>query len=101
MIRDYQIVSPSLEGVLSESTLSYEGLKRPIDLLRVFDSGVVSKEKLLENKKMLDEYFHDLYGIFMKKLSFFVVNPDVSSEDTVRLQAMLQEMVKVKKMMSN
>jgi hypothetical protein len=109
MIRDYQIVSPSLEGVLSEATLVYEGLKRPVELLRVLD-GPAAKDsaraddgdrdqRTEDERKVLEDYFHDLYGVFMKKLSFFVVESEPSSEETVKLQAMLQEMIKVKRLM--
>ena len=44
MIRDYRLVSPSLDGVLNDATLSYEGLKRPMELLRFLD-GPSSKGK--------------------------------------------------------
>jgi len=101
MIRDYQIVSPSLEGVLSESTLVYEGLRRPAEILRAFDgpasaSRVRKPGQQAEERKVLEQYFQDLYGVFMKKFSFFIVGSDVREEDNVKLQAMLQEMIKVK-----
>jgi len=109
------MVSPSLEGVLSHASLVYEGLKRPVELLRVLD-GPATKSKSFqgneensENKekrsghseqdrKVLEDYFHDLYGIFMKKLSYFIVESEPTSDGTLKLQAMLQEMIKVKKL---
>lgn len=118
MLREYRIASPSLEGILDDALLVYEGLKRPIELLRVLDGpaskgkgtdpeagdaeGEIEndKEEIVRRKYVLDQYFHDLYGIFMKKLSYFVVDSDVVSSETVKLQAMLQEMIKVKKLMS-
>lgn len=113
MLREYQIVSPSLEGVLCEDILTYEGLKRPVEILRVCDGpaskGMPSAAKEAEDgqktvrteqeQKVIEDYFHDLYGIFMKKLSYFIVGSEVSAEDSVKLQAMLQEMIKVKKLM--
>ncbi len=109
MLRDYQIVSPSLEGVLNDASLSYEGLKRPLELLRVLD-GPSSKgpkraspgthENDAHNKKVLEQYFHDLYGVFMKKLSYFVVTDETTVTEGVTLQAMLQEMIKVKGLMT-
>lgn len=48
---------------------------------------------------MLEEYFHDLYGVFMKRLSHFIVEPIACDGDAVKLQAMLQEMIKVKGLM--
>jgi hypothetical protein len=116
MIRDYRLVSPSLDGVLNDASLVYEGLKRPIELLRMMD-GPASKGKASVAKteegvsddsscedashkgKILEQYFHDLYGIFMKKLSYFVIDSETSIGDQVTLQAMLQEMIKVKRLM--
>ena len=118
MLRDYRLVSPSLDGVLNDASLSYEGLKRPLELLRVLD-GPSSKgkgrgantgvdapndavhEETAHRGKVLEQYFHDLYGIFMKKLSYFVVESETSAGETVTLQAMLQEMIKVKGLMGN
>lgn len=109
MIRDYQIASPSLEGVLNDSGLIYEGLKRPTEILRVLDgpaakglSGSESKKpkKTDADRKILEEYFHDLYGVFMKKLSHFIVEIEPSSEDGIKLLALLQEMIKIKKLMA-
>ena len=111
-MRDYQIASPSLEGVLNHDSLLYDGIKRPLEILRILD-GPSSKGRESERKsnkrlgkrtelsetefKILQEYFYDLYGVFMKRLSHFLVDSDVSSDDSVKLQAMLQEMIKVKK----
>ena len=111
-MRDYQIVSPSLEGVLNHDSLLYDGIKRPIEILRILDgprakgreSEARSKKRagnstvLSEAEfKMMQEYFFDLYGVFMKRLSHFLVEADISSDDSIKLQAMLQEMIKVKK----
>ena len=71
---------------MNDSVLTYEGLKRPLELLRVLD-GPSSKgkhsgdekpeaddsEDTLHKRKILEQYFHDLYGIFMKRLSCFIV----------------------------
>ena len=107
MLRDYQIKSPSLEGILHHASVSYDGIERPTELLRALDGpaakGNSDKEKMpptQKEQKVLEEYFHDLYGIFMKRLSFFVVESESSDEDTLKLQAMLQEMVKIKKLMA-
>ncbi len=105
MIRDYDLASPSLEGVLNDGSLVYEGIKRPIEILRVFDGpaskgpGGKRRNKSEEERKILQEYFQDLYGVFMKKLSHFIVEADLSSEDGVKLLALLQEMIKIKKLM--
>lgn len=115
-MRDYQIASPSLEGVLVHDSLLYDGIKRPLELLRVLD-GPASKGRMSDaqaekikrpedririekEQEVLSDYFHDLYGIFMKKLSYFVVESETPADDTVKLQAMLQEMIKVKRLMA-
>ena len=105
MIRDYDIVSPSLEGVLQHGLFEYAGLRRPAELLRVLDGPAAKGRKAAEalpaplsphDRKVLEEYFHDLYGVFMKKLSYFVVESETGPDEAVKLQAMLQEMIKVK-----
>ncbi|MEI6304705.1 MAG: hypothetical protein WCP09_01660 [Candidatus Taylorbacteria bacterium] len=131
-MRDYQIASPSLEGVLNHDSLLYEGIKRPLEILRILDgpaskgresdakgkktavsgSGkstelvvsqvpkmkIGSNSELTESEfKILQEYFYDLYGVFMKKLSYFLVESSFESDDSVKLQAMLQEMIKVRR----
>jgi len=112
-MRDYQMISPSLEGVLNHDTLSYEGIARPLEILRILDGPATKgniegkkgnrNTKLLSEKdqKVLQEYFYDLYGVFMKKLSHFLVETDTSNDDKVKLQAMLQEMIRVKKWVYN
>ena len=99
-MRDYMLVSPSLDGVLRHDSVAYEGLNRPSDVLRVFDSPAseLGKVPTEDEHKVLEQYFHDLYGVFMKKLSHLIVETDIDAVDTVKLQAMLQEMIKVKKL---
>ncbi|TAK94070.1 hypothetical protein EPO05_06765 [Patescibacteria group bacterium] len=103
MIRDYQIVSPSLDGILRHECVEYEGLRRPADIMRILDGpagkGAYGKRDVRDEKdrKVIEDYFHDLYAIFMKRLAHFLVESESSDEDTVKLQAMLQEMIKVKR----
>ncbi len=101
MRNNYSLVSPSLEGFLSHESLSYEGIMKPVEILRELDgrsaAGQPSKEP--HETKILERYFYDLYGVFMKRLSSFVLEPLTTDAETVRLLAMLQEMVKVKKLM--
>ena len=102
MLRDYMVVSPSLDGVLRHDSVTYEGLKRPIEVLRVLDGPSVrgasghKKPPTEEQLKVLEEYFNDIYGVFMKKLSHFVVAASVKADDVVKLQALFQEMIKIK-----
>lgn len=102
MNRDYAFVSPSLEGVLSHESLLYEGIRRPMEVLRALDGPAAEegRSRKPHHDKLLEQYFYDLYGVFMKKLSAFVLEPSVTSLETVRLMAMLQEMIKIKKLLA-
>lgn len=99
---DYAYVSPSLEGVLTHDSLLYEGVRRPLEILRAFDGAKDGDpaHRKPDRDKLLERYFYDLYGVFMKKLSAFVLEDRVDPSDTVKLQAMLQEMIKIKKLIA-
>ncbi len=91
---------PSLDGVLSHDSLAYEGIRRPVEVLRAFD-GPAAKPRGTHSPhedKILERYFYDLYGVFMKRFSAFVLEAEVADMEAVDLQAMLQEMIKVKKL---
>lgn len=109
-MRDYQVISPSLEGILYHDSIVYEGVKRPFELLRVMDgparrganktveiAGVVYTE---EEQKVIQEYLQDLNRLFMKKFSQFMVETRIEVDEGLKLQAMLQEIVKIKKLLS-
>lgn len=102
-MRDYQVISPSLEGILSHEYLSYDNIKRPIEILRIMD-GPASKGSdpvcTEDQMKILSQYFQDLYSVFIKKLSDFSIESAFLDQEGVRLQALLQEMIKVKKMLT-
>jgi hypothetical protein len=101
MIRDYQLVSPSLDGVLASGSLSYEGIVRPTEILRIFDGPASkggSRRHSERERALLEDYFRDLHGIFLKKFAHFAVEDTDTVDDTLKLQAMLQEMVKIKKL---
>lgn len=103
MIRDYSLTSPSLEGILLHESVSYEGLKRPVLLNRIFDkpSGMrVINPDEMENKKIIEDYFRDLYGVLVKKLSQFVIDSETNIEESVKITAMLHELIKVKKLLA-
>ena len=107
MIKDYQIVSPSLGGILSHESIVYEGLKRPPEIAEIFDRPALQasvdqslEPDTAERRKMIEEYFHDLYGILMKRISQFAIESEPSADESVRLIAMLQEFVKVKGLMA-
>lgn len=96
-IDTYRIASPSLEGVLCHSSFEYEGIQRPVEALRAFDrSGSPNGPR---ESELLERYLHDLYGVFLKRISAFVVEPSPPPSDAVRLQAILQELLKVKRLL--
>ena len=100
MISDYNIVSPSLDGILRHESLEYEGVRQSEKIKTIFDrpSGYKSVESDgLEDHMVVAEYFHDLYGVLMKKFSLYAVDPNPGSEDDIKLLAMFQEFIKVKR----
>ena len=116
MSRDYSLTSPSLDGILAHYSIEYDGLRRPLEVLRALDgpavkgnfpesdgspfgAGPSSSARTPEDNKIIETYFHDLYGIFMKRLSYFALDAAPDSEDEVKLQALLQEMVKIKRLL--
>ncbi|MCX6718910.1 MAG: hypothetical protein NTZ38_00840 [Candidatus Taylorbacteria bacterium] len=99
MLRDYTITSPSLYGILSHELVEYNNLRRPENIERIFDRPSkikLTKEESATRRKALEEYFHDLYGILMKKVSEFAIEAECLPDEAVKLQAILQEFVKVK-----
>lgn len=100
MTQSYGLIMPSLDGVLSHESLVYEGIERPIEILRAFDSPAADSKVShpAHESKILERYFYDIYGVFMKRLSQFVLESKPSDVETLDLQAMLQEMIKVKKL---
>ena len=93
----YSIVSPSLDGVLSDDYIYFEGVRRPSELFTVRDSGIESEE----NKVILERYFNDIYNLFLRKLTHFTGNSPVNNEETLKMQGLLQEMIKVKGLIEN
>jgi hypothetical protein len=116
MLRDYSITSPSLDGILQHESIVYEGIKRPTEIIRAFDrprSDRPAADKTdkpasdqihdlcdPENRKILNNYWNDLYGLFMRKLSQFITETEVKPDEEVRLQAILQELIKVKSLLA-
>jgi hypothetical protein len=102
-MREYQLISPSLDGILSHDTVSYEGLKRPTEIIRAFDKPKnerIPDSITPEKHQILQDYYNDLYGLFMRKMSQFMIEHEVSSEIELKLQALLQELIKVKKLLT-
>jgi hypothetical protein len=105
-MRDYQLISPSLDGILHHESIVYEGINRPFELLRIMDRSVSVKKRIPstsskviyseQENKILLQYFHDLNSLFMKSFSQFMIETGSKPDDSVKLLAMLQELIKIK-----
>jgi hypothetical protein len=103
MVKDYQVVSPCLEGILCHESVEYEGIKRPPAVAKILDKPATHRSinpPDFENRRVIEEYFHDLYGVLMKKLSQYAMQAEPPDGEAVKLQAMLQEFIKVKKLLA-
>jgi hypothetical protein len=110
-MRDYQMVSPSLEGVLNHESIAYENIRRPIELLRILDGPATkgresylgeiadkpAKQRSEEDQIVIKNYLNDLYSVFIKRLSLLFAESEIRTDEPVKLMAMLQEIIKVKK----
>lgn len=90
----YNTVSPSIEGVISNDLLYFEGVNRPPIIFTIRDQGFVSDD----NIDILEKYFNDIYNLFLRKLSSFAMFEQTNEEESTKLQALLQELIKVKKL---
>jgi len=103
MFRDYMITSPSLDGILSHDSVVYEGLERPTEIIRAFDKprDEVTPDLINpERRQILQDYFNDLYGLYMRKMGQFIVESELNPEFELKIQAMLQELIKIKKLLT-
>lgn len=85
---------PTLSGVISDDYLFYEGTSRPQIFYTLSDGGEekMSRDKILE----LEGYWNDLYNLFLRKLTTFAGSNSSSDEEVLKLQALLQELIKTK-----
>lgn len=88
----YNIISPSIRSFLSDDHLYFEGIKCPVEVYKVNDSGYISHDSI----DVLEKYFHDIHNLFLKKLSKFSTSENSTDEENTKMQALLQELVKVK-----
>lgn len=99
----YRIVSPSLDGVIRHDVMMYEGINRPAEVMKIFDRPAGKNSEYYDTsgpeREILERYFHDVYGIFLKKLSCYVMASESDIEEDAKLMALLQEMIKIKKLL--
>ena len=92
---NYLVTSPSIDSLISHDDLYFEGVKRPLIAYTLRDD-MSDLPNSPQHVAILDQYFNDIYHLFLKKLSAFSENESVPDESTAKLQALLQEMIKVK-----
>lgn len=93
-MKTYSIISPSLDGVISDDHLYFEGINRPSQIYTIRDGEQTAPNK--DNIDVLEKYFNDIYNLFLRKLSTFAAFEHTNDEDVTKMQALLQELVKVK-----
>ena len=96
-MKTYTITSPSIDGILSDDFLYFEGVNRPAEIYSLRDNMQTSDKSI----DVLEKYFNDIYNLFLRKLSSFAIFENADEVETTKMQALLQEMIKVKSMISN
>lgn len=97
-MKTYSITPPSIEGMLSDDFLYFEGVTRPsiISVIRDANYTEIKEMDSGKNIEVLEKYFNDIYNLFLRKLSSFAMFEHASDEDAIKMQALLQELIKVK-----
>lgn len=93
-MKTYNIISPSIDGVLSHDGLYFEGVERPNAVYSLRDGSTPDENSI----QALEKYFNDVYNLFLRKISTFAMFEDTSAEEELKMQALLQELIKVKKL---
>jgi len=96
-MRTYSLISPTLTGVLSDDYLYFEGTERPQEFFMLRDGEEISSDKIAR----LEAYFNDLYNLFLRKLTSFAGGVEVGDDEVLKLQALLQELIKVRQLIEN
>ncbi len=95
-MKEYSITSPSVSAIISDDYLYFEGIKKPSLLFSLRDHG-----ESVGDPSIMDRYWNDLYNLFLRKLTQFACSQGVNNEESIKLQALLQELVKVKDLIEN
>lgn len=93
-MKTYTLSSPSLDGVLSDDHLYFEGIRKPSQFYTIRDGGIPTEDDF----DLLEKYFNDVYNLFLRKLSAFATYEFLGNEESLKLQALLQELIKVKEL---
>lgn len=100
-MKPYSTISPSLTGVLSDDYLYFEGARRPQAFFTLRDGSTIDEKDREKSILMLEQYFNDMYNLFLRKLTGFASSGPLSDDDSLKLQALLQELIKVKGLIEN
>lgn len=100
-MKAYSTISPTLSGVLSDDYLYFEGTRRPQAFFTLRDGKTVGNNDREKSILMLEQYFNDVYNLFLRKLTSFASSDPASDDESLKLQALLQELVKVKGLIEN
>ena len=92
--KNYSLVLPSLDGLLSDDALYFEGVSRPAAYYVFRDAPPGAGDPVV-----LERYWNDIYNLFLRKLASFASNDSAPEEDSIKLQALLQELIKVKELL--
>jgi hypothetical protein len=84
----YTLQSPSITGILTDDEIYFEGIKRPSKVYMVRDVG--------NRETVLEQYLNDIHNLCIRKLSTFIATDTPSEEEGLKLQALVQEIVKIK-----
>lgn len=100
-VKTYDLVSPSLDGLLSDDALYFEGVSRPSAYYAFRDAPTAAGLPAQAGDPIiLERYWNDVYNLFLRKLASFASGAGAPHEDSVKLQALLQELVKVKELLA-
>jgi hypothetical protein len=94
-MKNYSTTMASIDSVLSDDLLYFEGIRRPTRISLIKDSPSISGDNL----DILEKYFNDIHNLFLKKLSGFAISERTTDEESLKLQALLQELIKVKSLL--
>lgn len=102
---DYQITTPAIDGLVTNEYLEYEGIVRPWRALSVCDGNDGIKcgregGEYIAGIATLERYLSDIQGLISKKIYDFGTSADFSNTEGMRLIALVQELIKVKRILT-
>jgi hypothetical protein len=95
-MKNYYPPTPLIDGILSDDYLYFEGINRPSELFFIKDGAKVDGRDF----DILEKYLNDVYNLFLRKVSNYISVDKPSEEETIKIQALLQELIKVKNLIS-